>query len=169
MSDDPRHDPEATAGPGEDALDARGPEDRLARLERSVRRLRAALAAAVVAAGGALALLDGNGRVRIQQLTAADGTAATLHLDGQGRKRIETVATGGGSAVNSYLDPSGSVRLQIGTGAGGEAVLPAVGRSEEAAEPEPEIAEAPYAAPVPEAAPVAKASPLPRSRRPAAR
>ena len=105
---------------------------------------RRAAAAAFADGDSAMALLDGQGKVRIQQVAAADGTAATLHLDAQGRRRIETIATGSGPAVNSFLDPMGGVRLQIGTDAQGDPVLPGAARAyETAAEPGPEVAEAP--------------------------
>src|SRR5438093_13718009 len=98
--------------PSEGAPGAPAGEERILRLERSVRQLRAALAAVVVA-GAALAVaslssrdtlrlrelsvVDANGRVRIA-LSAAKENVALEHYDADGRMRISEGVDADGKA-----------------------------------------------------------------------
>jgi len=125
-------------GPSQDAPGAPDPEERLRRLEGSVRRLRIALAAAALAGatlalasfasrGGRLsvrelAVEDADGKVRIS-LTAAKTNPAVEHYDAEGRLRISEGVDADGKAGWTLLDTSGRRRVGAAAFADGDAAM----------------------------------------------
>jgi hypothetical protein len=137
VSDHEREDLEGMEDPGPDAAGASPDEERLLRLERSVRQLRIALAAVAVAGAGfalaglasgrkltvrELAVEDADGRVRIA-LSAAKGDPVLEHYDEQGRLRIAEGVDADGKAAWTLLDTSGRRRVGAAAFADGDAAI----------------------------------------------
>ncbi len=122
-------------------LDAQA--DRIERLERAVRRLWLALAAAALAGGALavsagmgrpdlavqkLAIEDAEGRLRIA-LSAAEGGASIEHYDADGRLRISQGIDAHGKAGLALLDPEGARRIGAAAFADGDAGIAILDRA----------------------------------------